>query len=424
MSNFFDRFKPGAGDKNKNGSNPLAGWFQNVTGGGGAKTSSFSGQGQSLGGSAPGKVIAVTLSLPGPLGIQIEKSTRNTAIVARVVSDSQAEAAGLERGDILCFAGTNGTEEIMYDMFLQLAASTQRPLCFEVRRVPQTKVAKQLGSGGADMAVAGTSAEAFARKQAVIAAAEKRESAHKKLSKPLPKKDTSGLPKLASTAERLKLEEERRQRIEDDKAKVLSAATQAAQQQAKNAELATVNQLGYNPYESKSMTSGQARNAVTAVTHGSVGGPTNGASAPPPGGSGGMAPLPTVAPPRPIPAASEIEPSLEFQQAFETTVTSCTDHAVAVQSIAILRKLIVNATTKGQNTQDQDEATKFRKIRLANPKIRAAVTDMAGALDVLLSVGFQLHSENDESILVYPPGHAGPAWLSTALQQMDQYAQS
>ena len=49
--------------------------------------------------------------------------------MSRVVEGSQAEAAGLKRGDIVCFAGSNGQEEIMYDMFLQLAKSNQRPLC-------------------------------------------------------------------------------------------------------------------------------------------------------------------------------------------------------------------------------------------------------------------------------------------------------
>ena len=135
MSNFFDRFKPGAVAKNKNYNNTLSGWFQGV----GTTGSTFSGQGQSLGGSAPGKVIPVTLVNAGPLGIKVEKSSQGTAIVAMIIADSQAAAAGLERGDVLCFAGSAGSEEILYDMFLELAASTQRPLCFEVRRVPQTK---------------------------------------------------------------------------------------------------------------------------------------------------------------------------------------------------------------------------------------------------------------------------------------------
>jgi hypothetical protein len=51
-----------------------------------------------------------------------------TAIVNEVVPGSQAEAAGLKRGDILCFAGSNGQEEMMYDMFLEIAQSGQRPI--------------------------------------------------------------------------------------------------------------------------------------------------------------------------------------------------------------------------------------------------------------------------------------------------------
>jgi hypothetical protein len=48
--------------------------------------------------------------------------------VNEVVVGSQAEAAGLKRGDILCFPLSNGQEEMMYDMFLELARSEQRPI--------------------------------------------------------------------------------------------------------------------------------------------------------------------------------------------------------------------------------------------------------------------------------------------------------
>ena len=127
MNNFFDRFKPGggkagkgnnssgtSGSSNNNNNNPLAGLF------GGNTTTSFSGTGQSLGGNVkPGIVISITLSEAGPLGVKIERSSTNTAIVSMVVPDTQADAAGIQRGDILCFAETNGTEEIDYDMFLE-----------------------------------------------------------------------------------------------------------------------------------------------------------------------------------------------------------------------------------------------------------------------------------------------------------------
>lgn len=62
--------------------------------------------------------------------IQIEKrpNSEGTAIVNEVVPGSQADLAGMKRGDILCFAGSNGKEEMMYDMFLELAKSPQRPI--------------------------------------------------------------------------------------------------------------------------------------------------------------------------------------------------------------------------------------------------------------------------------------------------------
>jgi hypothetical protein len=62
--------------------------------------------------------------------LQVEKrpNSEGTAIVALVVEGSQAEAAGLKVGDILCFSGSDGQEEITYDMFLELAKAGQRPL--------------------------------------------------------------------------------------------------------------------------------------------------------------------------------------------------------------------------------------------------------------------------------------------------------
>jgi hypothetical protein len=122
----------GGGDNN---SNPLANLgksiqknFNQATGG--QSTNSFGGQGQSLGGSKPGNVIEIILPNPGPLGVRVEKrSTASaSAIVNQVIPQSQAEVAGLKRGDVICFAGSNGQQEIQYDMFLQIAKSTQRPI--------------------------------------------------------------------------------------------------------------------------------------------------------------------------------------------------------------------------------------------------------------------------------------------------------
>jgi hypothetical protein len=125
----------GGGNDN---SNPLANLgksiqknFNQATGGGlGGQPNSFGGQGQSLGGSKPGYVIEIILPNPGPLGVRVEKrSTASaSAIVNQVVANSQAEAAGLKRGDVICFPSSNGQQEIQYDMFLQIAKSTERPI--------------------------------------------------------------------------------------------------------------------------------------------------------------------------------------------------------------------------------------------------------------------------------------------------------
>jgi PUB domain len=432
MSNFFDRFKPG-GDSKKSGkgssnNNPLANWF------GGNNTSSFSGAGQSLGGNAkPGIVIPVTLSEAGPLGIKVEKSSSDTAIVAMIVADSQAERAGLQRGDILCFAGSEGNEEINYAMFIELAASNQRPLCFEIRRiVAPSKSTKLSAASGTAKTNASTelSAEAFARKQAMIAAAEKREMEHNKKyntkssSVSSSSKGAATKP-ILSTAERLRLEQERQQRILENQVSDAANTNSEYVQKARDAEQNTVSQLGYNPYVAQSVSAGQARNAVTTTTHGAIKPVSATAS-----NASNIAPG-TVASPPSLPAAEssgvKVRPSLDFERAFEATVTSTPDHATVVNSISTMRKLIVNATTKGQQIGNDEEASKYRKIRFTtNAKIRAAVTDMPGALDLLLSVGFlfQEEGEENESVLVYPPATPGPPWLPAALQQMERYAQS
>ena len=126
LDNVFGDNNNQKNDKKKKDSNPLAnalGRFQN-------KPSTFQGAGQSLGGSKPGQVISIVLPNAGPLGVRIEKKSNSSAsaIVNQVVEGSQAEAAGLQRGDILCFAGSNGQEEIEYDLFLQLVKSGERPI--------------------------------------------------------------------------------------------------------------------------------------------------------------------------------------------------------------------------------------------------------------------------------------------------------
>ena len=392
MSNFFDRFKP----KKQGG----GGFSLNLPG----MKKTFQGSGQSLGGSAPGKVIEVQLDQPGSLGMKIEKRPgTNSAIVAMVVDGSQADRAGLKRGDILCFQGSNGTEEILYDMFRELAASDQRPLCFEVRRV-ETKASKT-----GQTAEENTSAEAFARKQAMIAAAEKREKAAKARMKPIPKTSKNDLPTLRSTADRHRDEAERLARLSEQDPENYSEASKQAAAAAKAEEAKLAAELGYNPYETSKATAGQARNATVAVTHGNMG-----------GGAAGSDNIPVTAPPAELPGADDKHlVSDDFRRAFETCVTT-NDTAAVKSSFGILVKLIRNAITKGQQA-DEAAAQKFRKVRLANAKIKAAVVDVEGALDLMMSVGFQLTEEGGESVLAFPSGFPGEEWLPKALSMMEKY---
>ena len=114
--------------KPKPNNNPLANLRKNIENMG--KPNTFHGQGQSLGGAKPGEVMEIVLPNPGPLGVRVEKRSNNSAsaIVNQVVPGSQAEASGLQRGDVICFAGSRGQNEISYDMFLQIAKSPERPI--------------------------------------------------------------------------------------------------------------------------------------------------------------------------------------------------------------------------------------------------------------------------------------------------------
>jgi hypothetical protein len=84
---------------------------------------------------------------------------------------------------------------------------------------------------------------------------------------------------------------------------------------------------------------------------------------------------------------------------------------------SILKKLLLNATTKGQTPGE--DAAKFPKVRSANPKIKAAIVNVQGAVELLLSTGFELEEQEGESVLIYPADCPGPDWLEAALQQLE-----
>lgn len=170
------------------------------------------------------------------------------------------------------------------------------------------------------------------------------------------------------------------------------------------------------------------------VQHGSVGG----------GGGGGSESsksepqsIPSVRPPADVPAAKDdndeqstddatiLAKHPEFDEAYTTIVTANANNDAVVKAFGIMRTLVKNATTKGQNTENgEDAAAKFRRVRLSNAKIKAALVDVTGALEVMMTFGFQLAEEDGESYLVFPLGSTGPEFLPAALRQMERYEKS
>jgi hypothetical protein len=237
------------------------------------------------------------------------------------------------------------------------------------------------------------SADTEARRKAVIAAAEAREKAHKVKSRPI---------KLV-TKTTLARQLQQQKSLPESTKEPLSEASKQAAQAAKQSEAQVAAQLGYNPYVTSRATAGQARNATTAVQHGSLSSQSGGDH------------LPDVAPPRqPTVLAADEEPSVEFQQAHAAVLSANGD---AKSSLTIMKKLLTNAATKGQTPGE--DAAKFRKVRLANAKIRAAIVDVEGAIELMLACGFSLEEQDGESVLIYPADFPGPDWLPVALKQME-----
>lgn len=423
MKDFFSKLT-GDDGKKKSGGPQFRNPFANIGGGRGhGRGSTNYGGGHALGGSAPGRVVTITLPEPGSLGVKVEKrpNSKGTAIVSEVLPNGQAERAGLQRGDIICYPGSDGTREVLYNDFLGLASSGGRPIVFEVRRIDARKA--NSGATLGDAASRPSTADAYARKQAVIAAAEARDRANKAKSKPISKK---GGDKVLSAAEKRRLEEQREEmfriRAEENTDTPMSDEAKRAVEAAKAGEAAHAAELGYNPYETNKMTAGQAKTATVAVAHGGVdagklveddGVPSE---LPSPGS--------TQAPPDPVSSEemeniNPIDP--QFDEAYVAITCGTTDNKAATKSISTMRKLIVNATTKGQIEADET-SSKFRRVRLSNPKIKSFITDIHGSLELMLSVGFLLNEEDGETFLVYPLGNSGPDWLPLALARMEKYA--
>jgi len=410
----------GAGAKKQQSNNKfeLKNPFENV----GKKKKAFKGGGNSLGGSKPGLVQSVSFSEPGSLGIQVEKTETGGTIVSDVVPGGQSAGLGLMRGDLICIDGIDkdsiDDEEMMFEMFMALARSEKRPFSVQIRRV---KVSKEAASASSNNVVGGKGGRATddARRRAVIAAAEAREKASKKKSAPLSRSGTTSLYK--KQLNRSDVNEGLLKPDQSDDTKRLIAA-------AKAGEASTAHNLGYNPYATAKMSSGQAKTAVVTTTHGDLNNASEGTLPPPPPNRTSLPQPGAVLPPQLATSAeadgSEYQQQIneQFDEAFlMITTSSSIESKVKKNSLTIVRKLINNAITKGQIPGEDGE--KFRRVRLSNQKIKAAIVDVQGALDLIMSCGFELVEDNNtsETVLVYPADKGVPHWISRAVANLQAY---
>mmetsp|Transcript_40405 Transcript_40405/g.59369 ORF Transcript_40405/g.59369 Transcript_40405/m.59369 type:complete len:417 (+) Transcript_40405:76-1326(+) len=373
----------------------------------------FSGSGNSLGGAKPGSTFLVAFEEPGSVGVRVEKTESGGCIISEIVAGGYAERLGLLRGDLICIPGVEGKEmewqeEMKYDQFLALAKSQRRPLIVQIRRVQilndkQQQAAAAAGGGG--------SASNDARRRAVIAAAEERERQHKSKTRPVSRsgdKKTLG----GGTLSNAKVYDHSVNRGET------SEETKRAVADAKASEFHTAERLGYNPYEAVSTTGTKGKNAVVATQHGAI--QHNAADS---GAAAGTTPGVVAEP-------TDITNSMQhihegFDEAFVVVTTSNTTSDVK-SSISIMRKLMNNAITKGQDNANPEKAEKFRKVRLSNPKIKAAIVDTTGALDLMMSAGFSLVESSDEgeTYLIYglaTEEEGVPSWIPLAVKRMELY---
>eukprot|EP00816_Leptocylindrus_hargravesii_P008842 CAMPEP_0196801830 /NCGR_PEP_ID=MMETSP1362-20130617/1611_1 /TAXON_ID=163516 /ORGANISM="Leptocylindrus danicus, Strain CCMP1856" /LENGTH=393 /DNA_ID=CAMNT_0042172985 /DNA_START=90 /DNA_END=1271 /DNA_ORIENTATION=+ len=390
MDNFFknlgNKDKSTGGSKKPNFKNPFE--------------RKFKGSGSTLGGSKPGALVKIIFSEPGSLGLKVEKTATKGTIVSSVVPGGQAERAGLRRGDVLCFGGSEG-EEVMFDHFLILAKEeSQRPLEFEVLRIEVAGEKANKNMANSTAQPKGRSAQDEQRRKAVIAAAAAREKAHKDKTKPIAykTKTSAGLNDANTKTTTYALPPPSS-----------SEASKKAVMEAKARENATASALGYNPYEVVKSGSGTSRTAVVDSTHGSIEAAEQAQT------TQSNVDASTLPAPGKTSAPSDTNDAIIFNEQFDEAVALIlSNEEVGKRSLSTMRKLILNAVTKGQTDE------KFRKVRLGNARIQKDITDVHGALEVMMMVGFELVEQDKESMLMYPPDYVGPDWLSAALDRMER----
>ncbi|KAL6969989.1 Plant UBX domain-containing protein 2 [Sarracenia purpurea var. burkii] len=90
-----------------------------------------------------------------------------------------------------------------------------------------------------------------------------------------------------------------------------------------------------------------------------------------------------------VSAKNDTEAEADSRSELEVCVGSYISGKPSDGSLDILRKLLMNVIREPENA-------KFRRIRMGNPKIREAIDEVAGGVEVLECVGFGLREEDGE----------------------------
>ena len=387
MEGFFKKFQKDKKEERKkeNHNNPLQ-QFQNIFQ---PKSYNHYGGGVALGTNESKiptgfKIVQLELkqSNTDAVGIYVEKNEKNSAIVSKVIPNSPGDDAGFMRGDVICFPGSQGAEEMNYDQFvIMLKERNMHALHFEVKRVVESS------------ADAGRSADAFVKRQAMIAAAEERNKKNKP--KTVMKQKDHGKEYFKPKGV---------ENVTITSSEPMSEQSKKAVEAAKASEAMDVQNLGYNPYETVTTGAGRAKKTVVDVVHGEINNAETDTAVPIPTTQN------TISPP------IAIEPPSSIHELFDATFsTYLSSNNNKTSSLSILTKLITNALTKRED--------KFRRVRLSNPKISSNIVDVQGAMDIMMVFGFVLLEEDGETWLVYNCDDGledGELWKIQALEYMKQ----
>jgi len=170
----------------------------------------------------------------------------------------------------------------------------------------------------------------------------------------------------------------------------MSEQSKKAVEAVKVNEIQDAQNLGFNPYETCTVTSGQAKKTTNDIIHGEIKISDYDEVKKTSSQQATTSSLPKIEPP----SSSHSQQIIykPFDSTFATYLSS-NDSNNFKSSVSILHKLLSNAIYKG--SQD----LKFCRVRLSNPKIQTNIVNVEGAMDLMMVFGFQLIEEDNESLL-------------------------